>query len=523
MPEATPFQVMIVDDHPLMRRGVRQLLELDPGFEVVAEAGDGASAIDLANRLDIDVILLDLNMKGMSGLDTLNALRRDGVTAQIIILTVSDASSDVFALIDAGADGYLLKDSDPEVLLEAIRAGAKGSKVFSERVNQYLREREMFGAEEDPFSVLTERELAAARLLLRALLIEGAHLRACHAAGHAHAHERADRAVRVRRRRLHRVASRAREMRRRAGRVHERRVALHLLDHLLVFLVRRDGGNAEGDDLDAAQVAPLGAQRLVERVRQLDRVAGQRGVADAHFADLRERGLERGEQLGLELAVEVRAVIVLAHVAADVRVEQKWVGDMIAVLAEAADAHVDVDGGALIHDAERNGRRRAVLVADELLGVKIVHALILGRLAAEGEALSDVLERVEDTGSQLTGEDRRLGRSIIDKLARLGAELRHLALIDDDHTLSVGDCHDGAVGDDVLAALVVAAAPGNAVQALDRHHVLRNGFTVKILLPLVGHHTASRAQCCFNESHFLISLSLFTMPTDLPPQEYGCR
>ncbi|MGK4404782.1 nitrate/nitrite response regulator protein NarP [Escherichia coli] len=155
MPEATPFQVMIVDDHPLMRRGVRQLLELDPGFEVVAEAGDGASAIDL----DIDVILLDLNMKGMSGLDTLNALRRDGVTAQIIILTVSDASSDVFALIDAGADGYLLKDSDPEVLLEAIRAGAKGSKVFSERVNQYLREREMFGAEEDPFSVLTEREL----------------------------------------------------------------------------------------------------------------------------------------------------------------------------------------------------------------------------------------------------------------------------------------------------------------------------------------------------------------------------
>ncbi|EOJ4301327.1 nitrate/nitrite response regulator protein NarP [Escherichia coli] len=159
MPEATPFQVMIVDDHPLMRRGVRQLLELDLGFEVVAEAGDGASAIDLANRLDIDVILLDLNMKGMSGLDTLNALRRDGVTAQIIILTVSDASSDVFALIDAGADGYLLKDSDPEVLLEAIRAGAKGSKVFSERVNQYLHEREMFGAEEDPFSVLTEREL----------------------------------------------------------------------------------------------------------------------------------------------------------------------------------------------------------------------------------------------------------------------------------------------------------------------------------------------------------------------------
>ncbi|EMH7564450.1 nitrate/nitrite response regulator protein NarP, partial [Salmonella enterica] len=159
MPEVTPFQVLIVDDHPLMRRGIRQLLELDPAFYVVAEAGDGASAIDLANRIEPDLILLDLNMKGLSGLDTLNALRRDGVTAQIIILTVSDSASDIYALIDAGADGYLLKDSDPEVLLEAIRKGANGGKVFSDRVNEYLRERERFGAQEDPFSILTEREL----------------------------------------------------------------------------------------------------------------------------------------------------------------------------------------------------------------------------------------------------------------------------------------------------------------------------------------------------------------------------
>ncbi len=153
MPEVTPFQVLIVDDHPLMRRGIRQLLELDPAFYVVAEAGDGASAIDLANRIEPDLILLD------RGLDTLNALRRDGVTAQIIILTVSDSASDIYALIDAGADGYLLKDSDPEVLLEAIRKGANGGKVFSDRVNEYLRERERFGAQEDPFSILTEREL----------------------------------------------------------------------------------------------------------------------------------------------------------------------------------------------------------------------------------------------------------------------------------------------------------------------------------------------------------------------------
>lgn len=159
MPELTPVKVMIVDDHPLMRRGIRQLLQMDSTFSVVAEAGDGASAIALASRLDLDMILLDLSMKGMSGLHTLNALRRAGVTAQIIILTVSDSTSDIYALMDAGADGYLLKDSEPEFLLEAIRRGAKGGKAFSTSVSEYLRERELFGAEEDVFSILTEREL----------------------------------------------------------------------------------------------------------------------------------------------------------------------------------------------------------------------------------------------------------------------------------------------------------------------------------------------------------------------------
>lgn len=159
MSEVMPFQVLIVDDHPLMRRGIRQLLALNTDFNVVAEAGDGESAIELANRLEPDVILLDLNMKGMSGLDTLNALRREEVTAQVIILTASDSTSDIYALINAGADGYLLKDSDPEVLLNDILAGAKGGKVFSEFVSDYLRDRDVSGEQADPLSVLTEREL----------------------------------------------------------------------------------------------------------------------------------------------------------------------------------------------------------------------------------------------------------------------------------------------------------------------------------------------------------------------------
>lgn len=148
--------IMIVDDHPLMRRGIKQLLELDSNFDVVAEANCGSDAIVEAAKSQPDVILLDLNMKGMSGLDTLKALRNEGIDARIIILTVSDARSDVYAVIDAGADGYLLKDSEPEILLENIRQASKGRNVFSDVVAQYLSSR---GEQVNPFSELTEREL----------------------------------------------------------------------------------------------------------------------------------------------------------------------------------------------------------------------------------------------------------------------------------------------------------------------------------------------------------------------------
>lgn len=150
------YRVMIVDDHPLMRRGIKQLLGLDPAFNVVGEASSGNEAIALAAQLAPDVIVLDLNMKGLSGLDTLKALRHDGVDARIIVLTVSDSRSDVYALIDAGADGYLLKDSEPEQLLADIREAAAGKNVISAAVADYLASRR---EQHDPFADLTEREL----------------------------------------------------------------------------------------------------------------------------------------------------------------------------------------------------------------------------------------------------------------------------------------------------------------------------------------------------------------------------
>ena len=148
-------KVLLIDDHPLMRQGMRQLLELENNFEVVGEASNGTDGIALALRLSPDVIILDLNMKGISGLDTLRALRSEGVDARIVVLTVSDSRTDIFALMDAGVDGYLLKDSDTSELLEKIREVAQGKMVLSEAVKQHLLNRRSI---EDPLGNLTDRE-----------------------------------------------------------------------------------------------------------------------------------------------------------------------------------------------------------------------------------------------------------------------------------------------------------------------------------------------------------------------------
>lgn len=149
------YKILLIDDHPLMRQGMRQILELEDNFVVVGEASNGTDGIALALEKNPDLIILDLNMKGISGLDTLLSLRHHGVDSRIIVLTVSAEQSDVFALMDAGVDGYLLKDSDTAELVENIRKAAHGEVVLSETVRQHLLDRL---PENDPLSVLTDRE-----------------------------------------------------------------------------------------------------------------------------------------------------------------------------------------------------------------------------------------------------------------------------------------------------------------------------------------------------------------------------
>lgn len=152
----TICKVMLVDDHPLMRRGISQLLSFEDEFEVVGEASNGTDAVAMAHEEDPDLILLDLNMKGMSGLDTLKALRTDGSSANIVILTVSDSPADIEAIVKAGADGYLPKDTEPDELIELLKKAHSGDKAYSSVVARYLSDAE---SREDIFDQLTEREM----------------------------------------------------------------------------------------------------------------------------------------------------------------------------------------------------------------------------------------------------------------------------------------------------------------------------------------------------------------------------
>ncbi|NGN96844.1 response regulator [Grimontia sp. S25] len=149
------WSVLLVDDHPLMRKGLSQLLKFEPEFSSIAEASNGADAIAEVLRNEPDLIILDLNMKGLSGLDTLKALRNDGCTSIIVILTVSDSPSDIHAIVQAGADGYLLKDGEPEELVDQLKFAMTGEKAYSEQVRHFLEQNR---DQTSPLSVLTERE-----------------------------------------------------------------------------------------------------------------------------------------------------------------------------------------------------------------------------------------------------------------------------------------------------------------------------------------------------------------------------
>ncbi|OGA18827.1 MAG: two-component system response regulator NarL [Betaproteobacteria bacterium RIFCSPLOWO2_12_FULL_63_13] len=153
-------RILIIDDHPLFRKGVAQLIAMAPHLEVLGEASGGEKGVAMARELDPDMILLDLHMSGMDGIQTLKAIRDADLDCRVVVLTVSDSADDLVAAIRNGADGYLLKDMEPEELLRAIDEALNGRTVIGERLNGLLARaiREEATAKQRDTAALTDRE-----------------------------------------------------------------------------------------------------------------------------------------------------------------------------------------------------------------------------------------------------------------------------------------------------------------------------------------------------------------------------
>jgi DNA-binding NarL/FixJ family response regulator len=157
------IRLVLVEDHPVVRVGLERLLANEDDIDIVGTAENGADAVELLERVECDVVLMDLSMPVMDGIE---ATRRIGDAARVVVLTSFSAREDVIAALDAGASGYLLKDAEPQELLAGVRAAARGDAPLAPRA---AREMLSARAEESAGPELSPRESEVLQLVARGL------------------------------------------------------------------------------------------------------------------------------------------------------------------------------------------------------------------------------------------------------------------------------------------------------------------------------------------------------------------
>lgn len=158
-----PVRLLIADDHPIVRAGFEGMLAGQPDLEVVGEAENGEEAVTLAQRLRPDVVLMDLRMPVVDGVEATNRIKEEDPKANILVLTTYDSDADILRAIEAGATGYLLKDTPREDLFRAIRAAARGEPVLAPSVTARLMQR----AQTPARTALSGREIEVLELVAR--------------------------------------------------------------------------------------------------------------------------------------------------------------------------------------------------------------------------------------------------------------------------------------------------------------------------------------------------------------------
>ena len=159
--DPAPITLLIVDDHPVVRDGLRGMFAGDPDFEVIGEAGNGREAVDRAGVFQPDVVLMDLRMPVMDGVTAITTMAERGITSRVLVLTTYDTERDVLPAIEAGATGYLLKDTPRDELCRAVKSAARGESVLSPTIASRL-----IGQVRRPVrDSISDRELEVLRLI----------------------------------------------------------------------------------------------------------------------------------------------------------------------------------------------------------------------------------------------------------------------------------------------------------------------------------------------------------------------
>ncbi len=171
-PAPDPIRVLLADDHAIVRKGIREFLEEDCGITVVAEASDGREAVRLAGEHQPNVAVLDVQMPHVNGIEATRQIKATSPNVRILIITAYDDDPYIFALLRAGADGYMLKDADPDDLVRAVKTVAAGGTVLASDVAAKVIAQMTSGkpaAAQDQVEPLTERELEVLRFAAQGL------------------------------------------------------------------------------------------------------------------------------------------------------------------------------------------------------------------------------------------------------------------------------------------------------------------------------------------------------------------
>ncbi|MPY07607.1 two-component system response regulator NarL [Moraxella catarrhalis] len=166
---ANPARLLLVDDHPMLRRGLADLLSLEKDVQVIAEANHGVEALDILNQEIVDLVILDHTMPILNGIETLKKIRELGIQTKVLLFTVSDNSKDVQDALHLGVDGYLLKDMEPEQIITDIRKILRGELVISPSLAPILAQAMRKPVKTDSSHELTEREIQVAKMIAQGM------------------------------------------------------------------------------------------------------------------------------------------------------------------------------------------------------------------------------------------------------------------------------------------------------------------------------------------------------------------